>query len=55
MEEGRCASKILTTRPIGKKPLGIPKRTWENSVRMDLKEIVVSTKKLIDSAQNRDY
>ena len=34
MEEGRSAFKILT----GKRPLGRPRRRWEENIRMDLEE-----------------
>ena len=37
MEEGRSAFKILTGKPIGKRPLGRPRRRWEDNIRMDLK------------------
>ena len=37
MEEGRSAFKILTGRPTGKRPLGRPRRRWEDNIRMDLK------------------
>ena len=39
MEEGRSAFKILTCTSAGKRPLGRPRRKWEGSIRMDLKEI----------------
>jgi hypothetical protein len=26
-------------KPEGKRPLGIPRRRWEDSIRMDLREI----------------
>ena len=39
MEEGRSAFKILTGKPAGKRPLGRPRRRWEDSIRMDLDEI----------------
>ena len=50
MEEDRRALKVLT----GKNPLGRPRRKWDN-IRMDLIEIGVNTRNLIDSAQDRDY
>ena len=37
MEEGRSAFKILTGKPTGKKPLGKPRRRWEDNIIMDLK------------------
>ena len=51
MEEGRSASKILT----GKRPLGKPKRRWEDNIRMDLKEIGINMRNWVDSTQDTDY
>ena len=39
IEEGRNAFKILTRKPRGKRPLGRPRRTWENNITVDLEEI----------------
>jgi hypothetical protein len=55
MEEGRSAFKILTGTPIVKRPLGRPRRRWEDNIRMELKEIGIITRNWIDWAQNRDY
>ena len=55
MEEGRNAFKILTGTPAGKRPLGRPRRRWEDNIRMDLKEIGINTRNVVDSAQERDY
>ena len=33
MEEGRCAFKILTGKPIGKRPLGRSRCRWEDSAQ----------------------
>ena len=55
MEEGRSAFKILTVKPTGKRPLGRPKRRWEDNIRIDLKEIGINMRNWIDSAQDRDY
>ena len=55
MEEGRDTFKILTGTPIGKIPLGRPKHIWEDSIRMDLKEIGISVRNWVDLAQDRDY
>ena len=35
MEEGRSAFKILTGKPTGKRPLGRPRRRWEDNIRME--------------------
>ena len=53
--EGRNAFKILTGTPAGKRPLGRPRRRWEDNITMDLKEIGIITRNLVDSAQDRDY
>ena len=45
MEEGRSPFKILTGKPTGKRPLGRPRRRWEDSIRMDLKEIGINAGK----------
>ena len=42
MEEGRSAFKILTGKTTGKRPLGRPRRRWEDSIRMDLEEIGIT-------------
>ena len=55
MEEDRSAFKILTGTPARKRRLGRPRCIWEDNIRMDLKEIGINTRNLVDSAQNRDY
>jgi hypothetical protein len=40
MEEARRVFKILTEKPTGKRPLGRPRRRWDDNVRIDLKEII---------------
>ena len=54
-DEGRSAFNILTGKLSGKRPLGRPRRTWEDNIRMDLKEIGINTRNWVDSAQDRDY
>ena len=55
MAEGRSAFKILTGKPTGKRPLGRPRRRWEDNIRMDLEEISVNAGNWVDSAQGRNY
>jgi hypothetical protein len=31
--------KVLAGKPEGKRPLGRPRRRWEDGIRMDLREI----------------
>ena len=39
MKEDRSAFKILISTPTGRRPLGKPRRWWEDNIRMDVKEI----------------
>ena len=55
MEEGRSAFKILTGKPTGMIPLGRPSHRWEDNIRMDLKELGISKRNWINSAQDRNY
>ena len=47
--------KILTDKSSGKRSLGRSRRKWQDYIRMDLKEIGVSSKNWIHSAQYSDY
>ena len=55
MEEGRSALNILAGKPTGKRPLGRPRRRWEDNIRMDLKEIRINTRNWVNSAQDENY
>jgi hypothetical protein len=37
--ENRNAYRILVGKPEGKRPLGRPRRRWEDSIKIDLREI----------------
>ena len=37
MEEGISASKILTSKSTGKRPLDRPRRRWKDDIRKELK------------------
>ena len=39
MEEGRAMHKVLVGKPEGKRPLGRPRRRWEDNIKMDLEEV----------------
>ena len=49
------ASKVLTSKPTGKILLGIPRLRWEENIRMDTKQIGVSTMNWVDSTQDSDW
>jgi hypothetical protein len=35
----RSVYRILAGKPGGKRPLGRPRRRWENNIKMDIREI----------------
>jgi hypothetical protein len=39
MGEGRNVYRVLVGKPEGKRPLGRPRRRWEDGIKMDLREI----------------
>ena len=55
MEDGRSAFRILTGKPTGRRPLGRPRRRWEDNIRMDLEEIGINAGNWVDLAQDRNY
>jgi hypothetical protein len=46
--------KVLVGKPKGKRPLGRPRRRWEDEIRMDLREIGSGGVDWIRLAQDRD-
>jgi hypothetical protein len=52
-EDGRGVYRVLVERLEGKKPLGRPRRRWENNIKMDLREIGIDGTKWIHLAQDR--
>jgi hypothetical protein len=50
----RNAYRILVGKPEGKRPLGRPRRRWEDNIKMDLREIEWDGMDWIDLAQDRD-
>ena len=53
MDEGRCVHRVLVGKPDGKRPLGRPRRRWEDNIKMDLQE-VEGGGDWIELAQGRD-
>ena len=39
MGEGRGVHKVLVGKPEGKRPLGRPRRRWEDNINMDLQKV----------------
>jgi hypothetical protein len=46
--------RVLVGKREGKRPLGRPRRRWEDNVRMDLQEVVCGFEDWIGLAQDRD-
>ena len=45
---------ILVGKPEGRRPLGRPRRRWEDNIRMDLREVGCDPGEWIDLAEDRD-
>jgi hypothetical protein len=54
MGEVRGAYNILVGKPEGRRPLGRPRRRWENNIKMDLMEIGFGDVDWIHLAQDWD-
>jgi len=54
MGEGRGMYRVLVGRPEGKRPLGRPRRRWEDNIKMDLQEVGCGSMDWIELAQDRD-
>ena len=39
MGEDRGMQRVLVGKPEGKRPLGRPRRRWEDNIKMDLQEV----------------
>jgi len=54
MGEGRGVYRVLVGKPEGRRPLGRPRRRWENNIRMDLLEVEYGCVDWMELAQDRD-
>jgi hypothetical protein len=51
--EGRGVCRVLIGRSEGKRPLGRPRRRWEDNIKLDLREIGIDRANWIRLAQDR--
>jgi hypothetical protein len=51
--EGRGVHRVLVGRPEGKRPLGRPRRRWEDNIKMDLRETGIDGANWIWLVQDR--
>jgi len=54
MGEGKDVYKVLVGNPEGKRPLGRPRRRWEDNIKMGLQEVECGGVDWIELAQDRD-
>jgi hypothetical protein len=54
MGEGRGLYRVLVGKPDGRRPLGRPRRRWEDNIRMDLQEVGCECVDWMELAQDRD-
>ena len=54
MEQSRNTYRVLVGKPEGKRPLGRPRRRWEDNIKMDLREVGCDPREWIDLAEDRD-
>jgi hypothetical protein len=52
--ENRIVHKVLVEKPEGKRPLGRPRRKWEDNIKMDLQEVGRGRGDWMELAQDRD-
>jgi hypothetical protein len=53
MAEGRGVYRVLVGKPEVKRPLGRPRRRWEDIIKLDLREIGIDKANWIQLAQER--
>jgi len=54
MGERRGVCRVMLGKPGGKRPIGRPRRRWEDNIKMDLQEIGCGGMDWIEIAQDRD-
>jgi hypothetical protein len=54
MGEDRVVHMVLVGKPEGKRPLGRPRRRWEDNIKMDLQEVGGCRGDWMELAQDRD-
>jgi hypothetical protein len=53
MGKGRGVYRVLVWKPERKRPLGRPRRRWEDNIKMDLREIGIDGVNWIQLAEDR--
>ena len=53
MDEGRGVYRLLVGKPQGKRPLGRPRRRWEDNIRTNLQVVECGGRDWIELAQDK--
>jgi hypothetical protein len=53
MGNRRVVYRVLVRKPERKKPLGIPRRRWEDNIKKDLQEVGCVSMDWVELAQDR--
>ena len=54
MKQGKVMHRVLVGKPEGKRPLGRPRRRWEDNIKMNLQEVGGGCGDWIELAQDSD-
>ena len=54
MGQGRGVHRVLVGKPEGKRPMGRPRRRWEDNIKMDIQEVGGVCRDWMELAQDRD-
>ena len=54
MGEGRGVHRVLVGKPDGRRPLGRPRRRWEDNIKPDLQEVGGGCGDWMELAQDMD-
>jgi len=54
MGKGRGVYRVLVGKPEGKRPLGRPRRRWDDNIKMDLQEVEGGCEDWMELAEDRD-
>ena len=53
MGEGSGVHRVLVGKPEGKRPLGRPRRRWEDNIKIDLQEVEGGCEDWMELSQDR--
>ena len=54
MGEEKGVHRVLVGKPEGKRPLGRPRRRWEDNIKMELQEVGGDGRDWMELVQDRD-